>query len=188
MRAGEQLEFLFPEARFSSPSEVAAKLFSVSQPFTVSQGNFASLLTRVPAPEPTGRRRVTDALAVAAVQASDGSRPRAVVLVLGQEQADTSAYGILEVRQFLKDLQVPLLIWWTGLPSSVNISEDRRPLRVKTAWGAATDISSVSRFRQAIGVLRRELDGQSTVWVEGSHLPQSITVSEQSKKLHLTGF
>jgi len=187
LQAGERLEFLFPGAHKTHDRNDGSKLFSISQPFSASDGSFAWLLTRVPVPEATPSRRLTDALAVAGVQAAGGSRPRAVVLILGHEESDTSAYTVSEVRRFLEELRVPLLVWWTGHSTSVTISEDRRPLNVETVWGPARDISTVSRLLQAVEDLRSELDAQLIAWVEGIHLPSSIELTEKANKLRLAG-
>jgi hypothetical protein len=184
MRQGEVVEFLFPYARVTG-ADVGGRLFALSQPFPASGASFAALLTRIGAPEPTERRRVTDALAVAAVQAAGGSRPRAVVLVLGHEDEDTSAYGVEEVREFLSELQVPLHVWWTGRPQGRTVSEDRRPVHVETAWGRAVDVSSVTRMKAASGLLRDTLDAQITLWVEGVHLPHEVEITPLAKGLEL---
>lgn len=184
MRQGEVVEFLFPYARVTE-GEIGGKLFTVSQPFPSTGASFAELLTRVAAPEPTARRRVTDAVAVAAVEAASESRPRAVVLVLGHEDEDTSAYRVGEVLEFLRELRVPLHLWWTGRPQSRTVSEDRRPVRVDTPWGQATDISSITRVVAASVALRRTLDEQITVWVAGRHLPQEVALTDEAKGLEL---
>lgn len=187
LRRGEQVRFLFPDVKESREEGAGARLFSISQPFSQEHGSFGWLVTRVAAPENSGPRRVTDAVAVAGVQAAAESRPRAVVLVLGYEDADVSAYTVLEVRQFLRELRVPLLVWWTGRPSTVNISENRRPLTVGTPWGKAGDISTLNRLLDRLEDLRDLLDHQQTVWIEGRHLPSSIELSHRAKRLTLAG-
>jgi hypothetical protein len=177
LRQGEQLKFLFPHARRATARGDKSRLFSISQPFTSEDGSIPWILTRLQPPEPFPARRVNDAIAVAAVEAAAGSRPRAVVLVLGHELADTSAYRIKEVENFLRELRVPLFVWWTGQPLSTTVGEGRRPLMVDTAWGRARDISNHSRIIEATEILRRELDSQLTVWIEGSHLPSEIELT-----------
>jgi hypothetical protein len=182
LREGEQLHFLFPNVRRATARGVQSRLFSVSQPFSSAEGSIPWILTRLQPPEPSPARRVTDAIAVAAVEAATGNRPRAVVLVLGHELADTSAYGIGEVRSFLKEIKVPLFVWWTGQPLSTTISEDARPLSVRTPWGKARDISSRNRIMEATQTLRLQLDSQFTVWVEGSHLPTEIELTKIARR------
>lgn len=182
LRQGEQLRFLFPNARQGGASGVPSRLFSISQPFSAADGSIPWILTRLQPPEPSPARRVNDAVAVAAVEAAAGNRPRAVVLVLGKELEDTSAYGITEVENFLRELRVPLFVWWTGQPLSRTVSEDKRPLTVNTPWGKATDISSRNRIADATETLRLELDSQLTVWIEGSYLPHEIELTNQAPR------
>lgn len=184
MRQGEVVEFLFPYARVTAGGD-GSKLFSMSQPFPSTGASFAELLTRIGTPEPTERRRVTDAVAVAGVQAASESRPRAVVLVLGHEDQDTSAYQVEEVLRFLDELRVPLHVWWTGRPQRRTVSEDRRPVRVDTPWGSGIDISSVTRIITASTLLRRTLDEQITLWVAGQHLPQEVELTADAEGLEL---
>jgi hypothetical protein len=187
LRKGEEVLFLFPQARKIPTSDDGSKLFTLSQPFNASHGDLAWLLTRVSVPEESKNRRVTDALAVAGIEAATGGRPRALILVLGHEATDRSAYQVAEVRQFLKDLRVPLSIWWTGRPSAVTVSEGRRPVRVDTVWGKATDISSFTRIEQAVAELRDSLDRQSTVWIQGSHLPHRIDLTPEATNVAFAG-
>ena len=177
----------FLNAKKTPAGDNGSKLFTLSQPFTSDQGDLAWLLTRVSVPEATGNRRVTDALAVAGIEAATGGRPRAVILVLGHDATDTSAYQVEEVRQFLRDLRVPLWIWWTGRPSAVTVSEGRRPVRVDTVWGKAIDISSFNRIEQAVTELRKSLDRQHTVWVQGSHLPHRIELTSKATRAEFAG-
>ena len=186
LREGEEVLFLFPQAKQTIGGD-GSKLFAISQPFTAEHGDLAWLLTRVSAPEESGDRRVTDALAVAGIEAASGGRPRAVILVLGHEATDTSAYQVDEVLDFLRDLRVPISIWWTGRPVPVNVSPDRRPMRVETPWGKAADISSFRRVEQAVAELRKSLDHQATVWVEGSHLPNRIALTPVATKASFAG-
>jgi hypothetical protein len=53
--------------------------------------------------------------------------------------------------------------------------------------GNAADISSVNRILRSVENLRRTLDHQYTIWVEGSHLPNRITLAPSAKGLELAG-
>ena len=187
VRAGEEVEFLFPNVEMVPRKDLPARLFTMTQPFTRDSGSFAWMLTRVPVPAAQQYQRLTDALAVAGLQAASGVRPRAVVLVLGPEPRDESAYGAEEVLRFLEQLHVPLLVWSTGRPSNKTLSEDRRPLHAASPWGKADDIGSVSRILAAVERLRNVLDHQHTVWVEGAHLPGSVTVDRSARGIRVAG-
>ena len=191
LRQGEELVFLFPEVKIVESTEVPARLFSMTQAFTLQQGpSIPWILTRVSSPngEPQPYRRISDALAVAGIEAAKGNQPRAVVLVLGDQINDTSAYNVDEVRRFLRDLKVPLFIWWTGHISQGDTrSEDRRQVSQKTPWGKADDISSFTRLMQATQKVRSELDRQLIVWIEGSYLPQNIELAKRARGIKLAG-
>ncbi|HXT22298.1 MAG TPA: hypothetical protein VN923_16205, partial [Thermoanaerobaculia bacterium] len=190
VRAGEEVEFLFPNLRnvaMVAGKDLPARLFTMTQPFTRESGSFAWMLTRVPVPPAQHYQRLSDALAVAGLQAASGARPRAVVLVLGPDPRDESAYGAGEVLRFLEELRVPLLVWSTGRPSSKTLSEDRRALSAASAWGKAQDVGSVSRILAAVERLRDTLDHQHTVWIEGAHLPSSVTVDSTARGVQLVG-
>ena len=129
------------------------------------------LLTRLMVPGGVpGKQRLSDAVAVAGVQALSGSRPRAVVVVMGADPEDASLSNPATVRQYLASIRVPLFIWSVVKPVETNAS----PLAV---WGKIEDVSSVSRLRAAVADLRDELESQWIVWVEGTHLPQSISLA-----------
>jgi hypothetical protein len=187
VKTGEEVSFVFPAVEMVSPRDVPARLFKTSQPFTRRDGSFSFLLTRVVPPAAQRYQRLTDALAVAALQAAAGARPRAVVLVLGPEPRDESAYRVAEVLRYLEELRVPLLVWSTGQRSRRTISEDHRPLATKSPWGKASDVGTLSRLMRAVEGLRATIDDQYTVWVEGSHLPNSVELAERAKGVRLAG-
>ena len=190
LRPGEQLVFLFPEVKKIEGRGIPARLFAMTQTFTAEDGgSIPWILTRIapPSQEPSPYRRISDALAVAGVQAAMGNRPRALVLVLGTKLQDTSAYDIGEVRRFLEDLSVPLFVWWTGHPSTELISESDRTLTRQTPWGRADDIATFNRFVQATEKIRIELDRQLTVWIEGSYLPHTIELAKGVRGIKLAG-
>jgi hypothetical protein len=190
LRPGEQLVFLFPEVKKVEGKGVPSRLFSITQTFTAEHGgSIPWILTRISSPdqEPSPYRRISDAVAVAGVQAAIGNRPRAVVLVLGTRSQDHSAYDVKEMRRFLKDLRVPLFVWWTGRPRTEVTSDNERQLTQKTPWGRADDISTFTRLMQATQKVRLELDSQLTVWIEGSHLPHTIELAEGVRGIKMAG-
>lgn len=162
--------------------EVPFELFPISQPFTSADGPIDNLITHVKVPASAATGRISDAVAVAAVAAAAGGRPRAVVLVVGREYPDGSRFSAKEVLAFLDVLGVPLHVWSTGRIERGRRSEDRVPLSHATPWGRARDISSLARLRDAVAALRRSLDSQFTAWIKGDHLPQEILVSSRDER------
>ncbi|MFI5120067.1 MAG: hypothetical protein ACHQM4_06610 [Thermoanaerobaculia bacterium] len=113
--------------------------------------------------------RLADAVAVAALAAAEHSHPRAVVLVL-TGNPDVSFRPAREIRDFLSDLGVPLVVWTAG-PAAPDATVD---------WGESRAVHTRAAFREAVNSLEAALDEQRIVWVEGAHLPQSIFSSPKA--------
>lgn len=178
LRKEDEVRFLWPVPRAFSGEGLPAELFDTSRGFTLQDGGLHWLLTRVlPTKQSPGRQRLADAVAVAGLQAMAGSRPRAVVLVLGGSPEDASRYDAATVRRYLESIRVPLFVW------SVEKRAAESP--ALAAWGKVEDASNLSRFRSAVARLRDTLEAQRVVWVEGTHLPQSITLSPSASGVGL---
>ncbi|MGH9464357.1 MAG: hypothetical protein ACRD0X_01840, partial [Thermoanaerobaculia bacterium] len=107
------------------------------------------------------------------VEAAAGARRRAVLLVLGADPADASQFAPETVRGYLQALRVPLVVWRAGRATTA------------TAWGGAIDVSTVPRLETAAKDLRRALERQRIVWVEGTHLPQRIGLTDRAQGVSL---
>lgn len=173
------LQVQWPVTREVLDGEGSTVLFEASRSFPGKDASFGFLLTRVGYPGTNlSPRRFADAVAVGALQAVASCSRRAVVLVLGSSDQDLSRSSPASVRRFLELLRVPLYVW--------SLAEERPPGVVPAAaWGAFDDISSVQGFRDAVDRVRRDLKSQSIVWVEGRHLPQEITLSNDAAGLEL---
>lgn len=173
----DRVRFIWPRASRAPGLEMPTELFDASRDFA---GNFAGLhwlLTRVSHPiQKVADERFADAVAVAGLQAYAGYTRRAVVLVLGRQIADTSQYQPAAVRAYLEKMRVPLFVWSL---------ESRTADHVAAAWGSVEDVSSFAKLKVAFERLRRELDSQQMVWVEGRHLPQQITLSGAAQGIEL---
>jgi hypothetical protein len=179
LRKEDEIRFIYPVPRSYSASGQRAELFDWSRAFTLQDGGMHWLLTRLMVPGGVpGKQRLSDAVAVAGVQALSGSRPRAVVVVIGPDPEDASLSNPATVRQYLASIRVPLFIWSVVKPVETNAS----PL---AAWGTIEDVSTVPRLRAAVADLRDELESQWIVWVEGTHLPQSIMLGPGEAELEL---
>ncbi|HWN40668.1 MAG TPA: hypothetical protein VNW71_00515 [Thermoanaerobaculia bacterium] len=169
LRKEDEVRFVLPFPRSFSGSGLPAELFDQSRPFTLEDGGMHWLLTRVNAAAAApGRQRLADAVAVAGLQAMAGSRPRAVVLVLGAAPEDVSRYDPATIRQYLAAIRVPLFVW--------SVEKNAAASPALAAWGKVEDVSTLTRLRAAVVRLREELESQRIVWVEGTHLPQSIAL------------
>jgi hypothetical protein len=53
------------------------------------------------------------------------------------------------------------------------------------AWGPITDVSTLAELRSAVKELHGELDHQRILWVEGRHLPQSLSLEPAVTGVHI---
>jgi hypothetical protein len=177
LRNGARMRFVWPRAVPYDQAGLKSELFQQSRTFSVQDGGGMHWgLTRIqPNEEQMGKgpQRLADAVAVAGLQAMGGNRPRAVVLLVGPNPEDASRYDPAMVRRYLAAIRVPLFVWKVGEgPASA-------------AWGDAEDVSTLPHLRAAFAGLKGELKTQRVVWVEGTHLPQSISLSPSAKVLEL---
>jgi len=123
-------------------------------------------LRSVSLPEgPPEERRVADAVAVAGLFANQTARRRAVVLIATGDSIDVSQFHPDQVRPYLESIGVPFLVW----NPQTGAKEAGR-------WGAARNISTDTLLDNAYKELSRALDRQRIVWLDGSHLPQTIAL------------
>jgi len=179
MRLGKEdkVRFLSLSSSPYKNSRVPAELFDMSRQLGYEDGGIFWYLTngRVLADSGGRERRVTDAVAVAGLQAAAENYRRAVVLVLGRDGDDASRYDPETVRRYLESIHVPLFVWSLYGPDT----------QAAKRWGGAEDISSFYKLSTAVTRLRKELEAQRIVWLEGRHLPQSIELSGSAQGAEL---
>jgi hypothetical protein len=183
MRLGpeDRVRFLSLASSPYKTSKVPAELFDLSQELGPKEGGLLWFLTRSRLlKEPKEKaRRITDAVAVAGLQAAARNDRRAVVLVLGGENKDASHYDPATVRRYLESIRVPLFVW----------SLYGKDIPAAWAWASAgqpvEDISTIPRLEQAVNRLKAELADQKIVWLDGHHLPQAIALGPEAKGVEL---
>jgi len=157
-----------PVARFMWPAVTRtgkADLFPLSRSYEFSNADeFKRILTEIGFPGAPKELRFADAVAVAGIQALAASRPRAVVLVVGENSSDASRLEPKQVREYLNAAGVPLYVWL------LSGNHER--------WTEAEDISTPHGFSNAFEKLQRDLESQRVVWLRGNFLPQEIRVNE----------
>ena len=174
----DHVRILWPVARRIVDAGTSNELFESSREFTGKSASFRFLLTQVDYPEAVAPPlRFADAVAVAGLRAFGSYARRAVVLVLGASSRDGSRYGAPPVRRYLERLHVPLYVWSLVTPPGQPPGA--------SAWGQVEDISSSPALERAVERLRRDLDRQSIVWIEGHHLPQEIALLERADGMTL---
>lgn len=127
-------------------------------------------------PNVLAERHFADAVAVAGLDVSARSHPRAVVLVLAGS-SDTSQFSAASARNLLACLHVPLFVWTVGAGAAEALSWGKA--------GDATDVSIPAKFALATSQVAALVNRQRIVWVEGVHLPQSISLSEKASGVTL---
>ncbi|HEX6901524.1 MAG TPA: hypothetical protein VF789_17485 [Thermoanaerobaculia bacterium] len=180
---GQVARFLSPHPLRFETSESLADLFDVSPAFTVRTGGFVQLLESIhrrtqPGEKVVPGKRIADAVAVAGLTAINENRRRAVLLVLSGDEKDDSRQDPASVRKFLEAIRVPLFVWCLNKPAPDS------PL---AAWGECKDAKSAQTLTLAIEEIRRELDSQRIVLVDGRHLPQSIALTPAAGQVELVG-
>jgi hypothetical protein len=178
----DQTRFVQPVPHRVEGSGELSDLFDISPVYTAREGGLPYSLKNLGGL--TGARlksaeaiRIADAVAVAGLEAMTENRRRAVLLVLsGDETQDASRYGAETVRRFLAALRVPLYVW-TLNPSAVG--------SLALSWGPAVEVKSGIKLITAVDTLRRDLDSQRIVMVDGRHLPQSIRLGPPARNVEL---
>ena len=165
----DQLLFVSTAAHRISASNESSDLFLITEPTHYGGGSdLFRLFRQWSAPEAApGSMRIADAVASAGLAALRENRRRAVLLILSGNPEDVSVYDPATVRGFLAALRVPLFVWYLGTPKPGSTAE---------AWNAE-EISQTWHVAAAAERIRKELDAQRIVMVDGRHLPQSIALS-----------
>ena len=151
-------------------------LFPIIGPFEIKRRWMSWLATHISSSQAAlPGQRLGEAVAVAGVAAAGGGTPRAVVLVLSGNPVDDSRYQPPSVREYLRALRVPFVVW--------SITGDGPA----GAWGEAADISHQGALNKASKRLLKELRRQWIVWVEGRHLPSDIELDPKVQDIRLAG-
>jgi hypothetical protein len=172
-----QLRFLWPLSDRQERSGYDLEIFPPSREFTSRDGGLFWLLTYVRQPFPArGSYRYADAVAAAGLLAAGRNRRRAVVLLVGKdfEAHESSQFKLSVAADYLDSLGVPLHLWTTT-----------RAREEQTDPARFVDVSSFDKLGRAIGNLYEEVDRQRIIWLDGTHLPQSIDFRRDELPLRL---
>jgi len=161
------------------PNPVRARgvaLFPTIGPFEIKRWWLSWLATHISSPQAAlSGQRMGEAVAVAGVTAAGGGSPRAVVLVLSGNPVDDSHYHPPAVREYLRALRVPLVVWSTAVDGAAD------------GWGETVEVSDGGSLNKASKRLLKELRRQWIVWVEGRHLPSDIELDPEVQGIRLAG-
>lgn len=170
LEKGQRLRFCWPGTR--RPADVAPgyDVFMRSGDYDASR-DLRKLLIDVEPPELNSPTRLADAVGVAALSAAAGNRPRAVLLLVATPH-DESAMPAEWVRGYLRALRVPLFVW------AKNKS-------IASVWGKADVLTNVGELKTSASRLTAAVARQRMVWLEGRHLPQTISLSPKARNITL---
>ena len=175
LKEDHELRFVTPVARQVERMGYRYQLFPPSPWISRQDGNllwlFASVLPRTANPQ---HQRLADAVAVAGMEAAKSGQRRVVLLIVGPDPVDHSQLSPEATLEFLRRLRVPIVVW----------APARRALK-DGAWGPTVQISSRQKLAWAYTSLSKQLERQRIVWLDGLHLPQSITLSPEAKGIRL---
>ena len=151
-------------------------LFPILQPFDIEQWGLPWLATHIISQQAAmPGQSLAEAVAVAGLRAAASGFPRVVVLVIGDEAPDYSSYRPRAVREYLRTLRVPLVVW------SVEENPSANP------WGLAGPTTGLGSIHRTSRRLLKSLEKQWIVWVEGRHLPYEIELAENELGIRLAG-
>ena len=149
-------------------------LFPVLQPFDIKRFGMPWLTTHaVSGRAAVPGQRLAEAVALAGLRAAADGCPRAVVLVIGDDVVDHSGYHPQVVREYLRALRVPLVVWSTSRQGPPG------------PWGVAEATTGLGSIEKASRGLLKDLGRQWIVWVEGRHLPHEIELAENEQGIRL---
>jgi hypothetical protein len=150
----------------------------------LTQPRAATLLQILMRIGPVGSRqaltneRIADAVSIAGLVGSASNRRRAVILLSAFQNEDVSRLVPAAVRDYLNSLMVPLVVWELKPPGERN----RPPA---TRWGKSVDVTDWGGMGTAFEELRKSLDSQVLVWVEGRQLQREISIAPGASGLRL---
>ncbi len=121
-------------------------------------------------------QQLIDAVAVGGLGAAASQKRRAVVLALADCAAVSGRWSAASVRRYLAELHVPIRVWQAG-PSSGD--SDRG------FCAGVENVASGSKLMRAIRRLRKTLNRQRIVWVEGEHLPRDVALAATARGVRL---
>ena len=157
----QTVRMVLPRAQRRSGQEVELELFATSPEIDSTMGGLLWLLgVGVHLEDLSPQSRLGDAVAVAGLTAARSNRRRGVLVVLGRPlEPDASRYSLLQARQYLEALGVPLEVWCLcATPGAGVVSiDDYRTL--------------TRRFRD----FQKGMEQQSIAWINGFALPSEFS-------------
>jgi hypothetical protein len=173
MEDGQRIWFCWPATKNAADTAPGYDVFPLSPDYSPLH-RLRRILSSVICPNKIDRPRLADAVAVAGLWAASKNNPRAVLLIHAGSD-DVSHLSPETVRRYLRSMNVPLLVW----------AVDDRSASRASPWGDVAMVRDAPGFLSASGRLLSVLSSQRVVWLEGTHLPQSISPSPKASSVSL---
>ena len=180
-----EVRFVSPVAAPASTVEKRRQIFNITSSLDAEESGMLFHLARIRPLE--FDLRISDAAALAGLEAHGSRARRAVLLLLTDVSPGRTRYQPRHVRQYLEALGVPLFVWSFEQPlpewGSTQIIDYRNQKTISPA--ESRDI--IRRLGDGFEQIRDSLEGQRVVWLEGAHLPQDIKLSPRADGIRLAG-
>ncbi|MCP3957200.1 MAG: hypothetical protein GY719_05050 [bacterium] len=174
----DEIHFLSTRTKVVEHEHLSYGLFPESGAFTREDGSLPDLLWALRFEDPgTGSQQIVEAVAVAGLSAAGSRKRRAVLAVVGDCARIPGRRDPTVVREFLAEQHVPLHVWTLEPPSKDAADQG--------FCAIAEDISGSSKMMRAINRLKKTLERQQVVWVDGRYLPGEIELSEKAEGVRL---
>ncbi len=151
-------------------------LFPILQPLNIDRWGMAWLSTHIVSTRSSvSGQRLSEAVALAGVRAASEGCPRVVLLVTGEDPVDAGRHGPIAVREYLRALRVPLVVWSTAHGGPLD------------SWGKGERVRGMTDVDRASRRILKSLRKQWVVWVEGEFRPDEVELLANSKGIRLAG-
>lgn len=167
LAARSRFYFMTTVPQANGGSRVSTRIYPLSDEYTPAKGSFLRLARDVLLYELEGLPRIAEAVAASGLAATRRERRRAVVLILGPDARDESAFDSARARRYLSRIRVPFHVWHVSSKGTTANGD----------WPDALDASTIEGLGRAFGILRADLASQRVVWVEGRLLPSALGVT-----------
>lgn len=131
--------------------------------FGQGRPNWLDLLFRFGLAKVPGKPRIADAVAASGLVAAAGPHRRAVVLILGNNvhKRDGSLFSPQQARNYLAEINVPLIVLRNGRPS-----ED--------GWPRGLSALNMEALAKSLQAVRKILDAQCIAWLSPEWSPNRL--------------
>lgn len=184
--ADTAVRFLSPVAAPASTVEKRKQIFNVTRPLDAEVDGVLYHLARIRPLE--FELRISDAVALAGLEAHGSRGRRAVLVLLTDVASGRSRYQPQDARRYLEALGVPLFVWSFEQPfpewNGTQIIDYRNK---KETISPAKSRDFMRRIGRGFDELRNSLEKQRVVRLQGTHLPQDIELSPRARGIRLAG-